>query len=222
MKKKHNTIQSVPIDSLIENPNNPNKMSKTTFTKLVRNIQRTSLYEPIIVRKRNRDSGKQYASRNTQYEIINGHYRVKALKQLGYKTVDICVWDIDDQQSDILLATLNRLSGTAILEKKLALLERLSKNFDAKKLAELLPLTSGQIERYRNLKPPREPAKQDKGNFAEPLIFFVNKKQKEIIESAILKMQNANSKSPSRTTKSETITKIAESFNQEKDENERY
>ena len=200
--KTHNIFKSVPIESLTDNANNPGRMSKQCFAKLVRNIERTGLYEPIIVRKKK----TQYASRNTQYEIINGHSRVKALKQLGYINVDVCIWDIDDLQTDILLATLNRLGGSDILEKKLALLNRLSNQSDAKYLAKILPFTSGQIERYRNIELPRKPAKQNRDSFAEPVIFFVNKKQKQVIEKAIMKTTSSGK------TKSQAITQIAESF----------
>jgi ParB-like chromosome segregation protein Spo0J len=206
MKRKQNTIRSVSIDSLIENPNNPNRMSKTSFAKLVRNIERTGLYEPIIVRKANsRDS-----EHRTQYEIINGHQRVQALRQLGYKNADVCIWDINEQQCDILVATLNRLSGKAILDKKLAILSRLSKKLDAKKLAELLPLTAGQIKRYRNLKPPEAPQKPDRDTFAEPVVFFVNESQKKFIDRAIQKLRKTI---PNKSiTKAEAITQIARKF----------
>jgi hypothetical protein len=217
--EKQNIFKTVPIEMLIENPNSPNRMSKSSFAKLVRNIERTGLYEPIIVRPLpvtrdpHSDSHAPIDERQvTSYEIINGHYRLKALKQLGYKTVDICVWDVDGKQNDILLATLNRLSGSDILEKKLALLNRLSSHSDSKILSELLPLTSGQIERYRNLKLPCEPAKHDRESFAEPLIIFVNKQQKEIIENAISKIQNADKKSTKRASKTEAFTQLAESF----------
>ncbi len=200
--KTHNIFKSVPIENLIENPNSPGRMSKTTFAKLVRNIERTGLYEPVIVRKMN----TQYASHDTQYEIINGHSRTRALKQLGYQNVDVCIWDAGDMQTDILLVTLNRITGSDILEKKLALLNRLSRESNAKHLAEILPFTSGQIERYRNLELPRKPAKQDKESFAEPVVFFVNKEQKQIIEQAIQKTAS------SCKTKSQAITQIAEAF----------
>ena len=212
MKRRRNTIQSVPIDSLIENPNNPNRMSKTSFAKLVRNIERTGLYEPVIVRKA--DSRSEGLRRKTtenrkQYEIINGHHRVKALRQLGYKNADVCIWDINEQQCDILVATLNRLSGTAILDKKLAILSRLSKKLDAKKLAELLPLTAGQIKRYRNLKPPEAPQKPDRDIFAEPVVFFVNARQKKFIDCAIQKVQETSPDKSRIKTKAEAITQIA-------------
>lgn len=206
--EKQNNFKTVLIETLVDNPNNPNSMSKSGFAKLVRNIERTGLYEPIIVRR----IKTQNTERSAHYEIINGHHRLKALKMLGHKTVDVCVWDVDDMQSDILLATLNNLRGSPVLEKKLSLLHKLSEHSDAKKLSELLPLTSGQIERYQNLSLPCTPAKQ-KLNCDEPLIFFVNRKQKEIITNAIRRMQKAGKKSSAQVTKTEAITHLAEFFN---------
>jgi ParB/RepB/Spo0J family partition protein len=211
MKTKRNKIQTVPIETLIDNPNNPNRMSKTTFAKLVRNIERTGLYEPIIVRKSN---NSQNSERGTQYEIINGHHRVRALKQLGYTKVDVCVWDADDRQTDILLGTLNRLSGSDILEKKLTLINRLNSKMQSKELSELLPLTSGQIERYCSLEFPKAPAKADSENIPHPLIFFVSKEQKKIIEDAISKARK-NTKN-SKKTKADAIAQIAGSFDKNK------
>ena len=36
-----NQIKTIAIDKLIAHPDNPNRMSKRDFAKLVRNIQRT-------------------------------------------------------------------------------------------------------------------------------------------------------------------------------------
>jgi hypothetical protein len=45
-----NVIRSIGLDKLVAHPDNPNKMSKANLAKLVRNIERTSRYEPLIVR----------------------------------------------------------------------------------------------------------------------------------------------------------------------------
>jgi len=73
-------------------------MSKANLAKLVRNIEQTGQYEPIIVRP--------HPQRKGCFQIINGYHRCHALTKLGYKTADCIVWDIDDKQTDILLATL--------------------------------------------------------------------------------------------------------------------
>ncbi len=46
----NNSIQSIAIDRLIPHPDNPNRMSKANFDKLVRNIERSGRYEPLVVR----------------------------------------------------------------------------------------------------------------------------------------------------------------------------
>ena len=139
-------IQAIAIKKLVPHPDNPNRQSKINFAKLVRNIERTGMYEPLVVRPHPEKKGF--------FQLINGHHRCRALEQLGYKQANVIVWDIDDEQTDILLATLNRLGGSDELSKKLVLLKRLSENFKTKELGRLLPQTARQIERLVNLKVP--------------------------------------------------------------------
>jgi ParB/RepB/Spo0J family partition protein len=174
---EQNTIQSIAIDNLFPHPDNPNRMSKATFDKLVRNIERTGKYEPLIVRPSARQPGC--------LEIINGHHRWQALRKLGYKTADVVVWDVDDEQVDILLATLNRLAGSDVLAKKLALLKRLNERLSARELSKLLPQTAKQIERLMNLKLPDAPAKPASAELPGALVFFVSDSQQQIIEQAL-------------------------------------
>jgi len=174
---EQNTIQSIPIDNLVPHPDNPNRMSKATFDKLVRNIERTGKYEPLIVRPSARQAGC--------LEIINGHHRWQALRKLGYKTADVVVWDVDDQQVDILLATLNRLAGSDVLAKKLALLKRLNERLSARELSKLLPQSAKQIEQLTNLKLPDAPAMPDSTDLPSALVFFVSDSQQQIIDQAL-------------------------------------
>jgi hypothetical protein len=204
-----NQVQSIALDRLIAHPDNPNRMSKTNFAKLVRNIERTGRYEPLVVRPCPSSSlgtgpqkkchscpasvGGVNSSRNPDddrtscFQIINGHHRCQALRELGYKTADAIVWDIDDQDADILLATLNRLGGSDILEKKLALLKRLNQRMQIGKLAKLLPLRAGQIERLTELTNSdcRTAFENRKPKILNPLVFFVNNKQQKTIENAL-------------------------------------
>jgi ParB/RepB/Spo0J family partition protein len=198
-------IKTVPIEKLIAHPDNPNRMSDKTFAKLVRNIKRTGRYEPIIVRPK-----------GESYEIINGHHRVKALRQLGIKNAEIVIWNVSDQETDILLTTLNRLSGSDELDKKLAILRRLNEKMRARELAKLLPFSSTQIKRLKEFKLPTAPAKIGPNSFTHPLVFFINKEQKQIIEKAI---HDALDKTPEsevtndkRRTKAAALTHIAEFF----------
>jgi ParB/RepB/Spo0J family partition protein len=172
-----NNIRSIPISKLLPHPANPNVMSDSTFGKLVRNIERTGLYEPIVVRP--------HPEKKNCFEIINGHHRVKALEKLGRLEANCVVWDVDDEQTEILLATLNRLCGSDSPARKIELLKELSKRIASKDLSKLLPQTRKQIERLINLKLSINTPKLSPDSFAIPLVFFVSKQQQEIIEKAI-------------------------------------
>ena len=190
-----NEIKSIAIDKLVPHPNNPNRMSKANFRKLVRNIEQTGRYEPLIVRPQAFSCGRHdhcqsvagtatdNQVRSSVYQIINGHHRWQALKELGYKTADAVVWDIDDEQTDMLLATLNRLGGSDVLEKKLELLRRLNTSLETKKLAKLIPQSKKHIERLLNMKLPIKPSEAKA--FARPIVFFLNNEQSAVVEDAL-------------------------------------
>jgi len=199
-----NEIQSIALDKFVAHPDNPNRMSRANFTKLVRNIKQTGRYEPLVVRPCPDQPG--------YFQIINGYHRWKALAQLGYKTADTIVWDIDDEQADILLATLNRLSGSDVLDKKLKLLKRLNERWGARELAKLLPQTAKQIERLTNLKIPNTPAKINANCFANPLVFFVNDKQQQTIQNALSLVKEAQKEGTKAAKNAAALTYIAQSF----------
>lgn len=206
-----NRVSTIAIDKLVVHPANANRMSKAGFAKLVRNIERTGRYEPLVVRP-NGDC----------FQIINGHHRWRALQQLGYKTADAVVWDVDDHETHILLATLNRLGGSDVLEKKLALLKRLNKRMKARELAKLLPLRAPQIERLTNLKPPTAPARTRAGRFAHPLVLFLNDAQQQIVKNALSLATKSEgvvaAKAPtSAAKKAAAITHMARHFIKSKD-----
>jgi len=203
-----NEIKSIAIDRFVPHPDNPNRMSKANFAKLVRNIERTDRYEPLVVRP--------YPQKLGRFQIINGYHRWQALKELGYKTADAIVWDIDDQQTDMLLATLNRLSGCDVLDKKLTLLARLNKRMEAGELAKLLPQTKKQIERLISMLNTRQWQSVSKVSVsqcsANPLVFFVNDKQQQTIEKA-LQLAEHNLNQPTRAAKrAAALTQIAQHY----------
>ena len=210
-----NQVQSIAINELVAHPDNPNRMSKTNFAKLVRNIKRTGRYEPLLVRPapatptdRTLPGGitrgvslNRSGTVGAAFQIINGHHRWQVLKELGYKTADVVVWDIDDGQTDILLATLNRLGGSDVLEKKLVLLKRLNIRMEAATLARLLPQTAKQIERLTQLANSdctMSIANRKSKAFLNPLVFFVNDKQQEIIDNALSLARETQNRSPLR------------------------
>jgi len=196
-----NRVSSIPIDKLTAHPGNPNRMSKRNFARLVRNIERTGRYEPLVVRRQGDD-----------FQIINGHHRSLALKQLGYDTADAVVWDVDDAETDILLSTLNRLGGSDVLDKKLALLARINRNMQAREMAKLLPFTRSQIERLKNLKVPSAPANISVKSFAVPMVFFLSDDQQKIVARALASVRESQNEKTKAAGNAAALTYIAQRF----------
>jgi ParB/RepB/Spo0J family partition protein len=205
-----NQVQSIALDKLVAHPDNPNRMSKAKFAKLVCNIERTGRYEPLVVRP--------CPQKPDCFQIINGHHRWRALRELGYKTAEALVWDVNDQDTDILLATLNRLGGSDVLDKKLALLKRLNKSaFDGRtaKLAKLLPQTSNQIKRLTELaiSDCRKAVENRKSQIFNPLVFFLNDKQQEVVAKALSTAMSEVEESRTKALKNAAaFTCIAQEF----------
>ena len=198
------SIQSIQLDKLLSHPDNPNRMSKANLARMVRNIKLSGRYEPLVVRPCPDEAGF--------FQIINGHHRRDALAELGYKIADCIVWDVDDEQADILLATLNRLGGSDELAKKLKLLRRLNKRIESTELSKLLPQTKKQIERLGNLKMPSAPARMGARSFAEPMVFFLSDAQQRLIEEALSLVKGSRDEKTKAAKRAAALTIIARSF----------
>jgi ParB-like chromosome segregation protein Spo0J len=184
------------LEKLVAHPDNPNRMSKSKFAKILRNIERTGLYEPLVVRPcphkscyccAKKDSNDK---RRTCFQIINGHNRWRVLKELGHKTAEVIIWDIDDNDTDIMLATLNHLGGSDILDKKMTLLRRLNQSAfcgQASELSKLLPQTASQIKRLTelNIADCRKAVNNHKSQTSRPLVFFLSDQQQAIVQKAL-------------------------------------
>ena len=170
-------ITHIPLDKLAPHTDNPNCMSRANLAKLARNIERTGCYEPLVVRP--------HPDKPGFFQIINGHHRCEALRELGHDTVDAVVWRVDDEQTAILLATLNRLGGRDSLDKKVTLLRRLRRHMSIPELSRLLPQTRGQIERLTARKSLSSMASQGQNPSPVPLVFYLNQAQQDAIEQAL-------------------------------------
>jgi ParB-like chromosome segregation protein Spo0J len=224
-----NRVMSIPIDKLAAHPGSPNRMSKRNFARLVRNIERTGLYEPLVVRpcpagkchsceSRNPEAG-EYTKRDC-FQIINGHYRWQALKQLGCETADAVIWDLDDAEADILLCSLNRLKGSDVLAKKLALLKRLNRKTEARELAKLLPYTRPQIEKLNNLMIPVAPSKISAKSFAVPMVFFLSADQEQIVAEALASTPGRRNEKTKAARNAAALTEMAQCFNKKDQKDE--
>jgi hypothetical protein len=143
LQEGQTVIQDIPVELLVAHSENSNFMNAEMSQKLRRHIERTGRYEPIIVRPHPGEKGK--------FQVINGHNRLRVLKALNYKTVHSVIWDIDDNQTRLYLATLNRLSGSDVPERRAALLENLFTTFNTNELSSLLPDSEKQIDELRRL-----------------------------------------------------------------------
>jgi len=136
-------LQDIPTDRLVPHPENSNRMSADMLTKLRKHIERTGRYEPLTVRP--------HPSQEGNYEVLNGHNRLRVLRAIGEGSARCIVWDVDDDQARLYLATLNRLAGSDIPERRATLLESLLGAFEVAELSTLLPDDRGQIEELRRL-----------------------------------------------------------------------
>lgn len=87
-------IKIVSIKDIKENPNNPRKLNKDKYQKLLKSIQDLPQmlgYRPIVV--------------NSDLVVLGGNMRLKALKELKYKEVPIIIADelTEDQQKEFLI-----------------------------------------------------------------------------------------------------------------------
>lgn len=165
--------QPIPIALLDDHPANSNVMPKALFDKLAGEIERTGLYPPVIVRPV-----------GERYQILDGHHRVAALRRLGREHAQAVVWQADDDQALVLLATLNRLSGSDDPRKRAALIARLHQSMDLKTLAQRLPEDRGKVSKLLQLHaaPPSPKPPQPLSEMPVSLHFFLLPEQRRAIE----------------------------------------
>ena len=86
-----------------------------------------------------------------KFQVINGHNRLRVLRALEHQTAHCVVWNLDDDQTRLYLATLNRLSGKDIPERRATLLENLLVTYNMDELSALLPDDRKQLEELKRL-----------------------------------------------------------------------
>lgn len=90
-------IKQVSITELKPCKYNPRVISDYEKDKLKKSIKAFGLVQPLIV--------------NKDYEIIGGNQRFEAMKELGFKTVDIIILDLKKKDEIALNIALNKISG---------------------------------------------------------------------------------------------------------------
>jgi len=126
----------IPLDHLLPHPLNANVMPPELKEKLKLHIQSSGRYPPLIVRP----------LENGRFQLLDGHQRADALRELGEESAWCCVWDVSDEEALILLGTLNRLEGQDVPGRRAALIAELEAHHTLAELARLLREDEAQLE----------------------------------------------------------------------------
>ena len=230
------TLQWIPLDHLAPHPENSNRMPPRLLEKLKAHIQRTGLYEPLVVRPlqcgaRNAERGVNQNGNNgpaepsteesasstphstlrpphLPYQILNGHHRAAVLRQLGHTHARCDVWEVDDAEARVLLATLNRLEGRDDPAARAQLVARLAEGGSAEQLARLLPEPADAVERLLALaKPPPAPLAPEAVEVpARPMTFFLTDEQHEVVGQAL---REAAAPAAPKCSRAEALERLA-------------
>ncbi len=167
----------VRLDRLRGRSDNANAMPADLFAKLTRHIAATGQYPALIVRP--------CPDEPDAFEILDGHHRAAALRQLGAVTARCDVWEVDDQQALILLTTLNRLEGRDDPFRRAALLAKLRQEMSWESLAALLPESRQRAEQTLALldDPPEPAAPPPPDDLPHALTFFLTGAQQRRLEA---------------------------------------
>lgn len=178
-------ILSIEVGRLYGHPANPNRLSEPRFRKLARSIERTGQYEPLVVRR--------HPTQRGAYQVLNGHHRLRALKQLGAARADCVVFRADDAQALVYLATLNRMCGRDNAVRKGRLMAQLCRRHTSRELARALPDSAAAIEKLAAFARGQvRPEAKAGGPALVPLTFFVDEGEHTLLCEAFDKAAGAD------------------------------
>ena len=200
----------VPLDDLLPHPLNSNVMPPEFQEKLKVHIKRSGRYPFLVVRPHPEELGR--------YQVLDGHHRVAVLRDLGHREARCDVWEVDDREARILLATLNRLEGQDQPIRRAELIHELLADIAVPDLAGLLPETdkqieellallqfpAGEIERMLN-----EQAEEAEKVLPHVLTYVVTTEQQTLIEQAV---EAASDGTPGRDRKARGLANLAKHF----------
>lgn len=129
--EKTNTLQRIdlPVDILVGQDINPNKMNNREFNLLCDNMEKVGFVDPIFVRPI--EDGK--------YRVIGGHHRLEAGKILGYEKVPCTVIegaDYDEDWEKYQVVRMNMIKGQIDPQNFLKLYESLGEKYEKDIMAE--------------------------------------------------------------------------------------
>jgi ParB family chromosome partitioning protein len=91
--------QDIDINSLVQFTDHPFKLYEgQRFVDMVKSIRANGIYQPIIVRP----------TINEKYEILSGHNRVKAAREIGYATIPAVIQEnLSDEDASLIVTETN-------------------------------------------------------------------------------------------------------------------
>ncbi len=202
--------RQIRLCDLVPHPFNANVMSDEMREKLKVHIKRTGRYPYLIVRPQPEQSDK--------YQVLDGHHRIAVLKELGHTEALCDIWEVDDREANVLLATLNRLEGQDVPIRRAQLIHELLGDMSMSDLAGLLPETDGQLQDLHTLLefPAEEvaalldeQAEEEEKVLPRVLSFVVTPDQEQLIEEAV---DLASDGTPGRDRKARGLTNLAAYF----------
>lgn len=207
--------RQIPLDDLLPHPLNSNVMPEDLQEKLRVHIKRTGRYPFLVVRPHPEEPGK--------FQVLDGHHRVAVLRELGHREARCDVWDVDDREAKLLLATLNRLEGQDVPIRRASLVHELLEDISLDDLAGLLPETDKQLEELHALLefPADEIAAmlQEQAEEAEKVLprvltYVVTADQQQVIERAV---EAASDGTPGRDRKARGLFHVSTHFLRSRD-----
>lgn len=172
--------ENLPLEVLVPNRNNPNRISRMFSKKLRHNIEQMGMYETITVRPHPHEKGR--------FEILNGHVRLEVLHKLGIPTAKCDIWEVNDSQSRLFLAILNKLRGAEAPELRMNLLFELLQEIPKEELAAHIPETVSYLNGLEKLtvesKRQQTEATQERLDVII-LNFYLGKEQHHLVSIAI-------------------------------------
>lgn len=118
----------LPLDMLVKNEDNPNKMSAREFDLLIDNMERTGVTDPILCRpldfalavdltSKPLDSDalvKAFKDAGLKFRIVGGHHRYDGVSYLGFDAVPVTIIvdpKFDEDQERFQLVRMNMIRG---------------------------------------------------------------------------------------------------------------
>lgn len=102
-----NSVVSIKVGNIKESASNPNAMESERFALLVEAIRKVGFLQPICVR----------GIAGGVYEVVDGHHRLAAARELKMEKVPCVVIDADGEKAAALQIGFNRLRGELDLAK---------------------------------------------------------------------------------------------------------